>query len=102
VNTLKLQIRMKHSEGALMRVLSVTRRRRFEVLHLIAVATEDGAYLKVQMTVQAERTAHALVGQLSKLEEVFEVEILEPSNTPCGAAVRPPSEPDGFPPIALD
>jgi acetolactate synthase regulatory subunit len=101
VNTLKLQIRMKHSEGALMRMLSVTRRRRFEVLHLIAVATEDGAFLKVQMTVQAERKAHTLVGQLTKLEEVFEVEILEPNNSECGAGVPSP-EPDGFPPIALD
>jgi acetolactate synthase regulatory subunit len=97
VNTLKLQIRMKHSEGALMRMLSVTRRRRFEVLHLIAVATEDGAFLKVQMTVQAERTAHALVGQLTKLEEVFEVEILEPSNTKGGAPAAVPRSLTDFP-----
>ena len=47
MNTLKLQMRMKQGEGALMRVLSVTRRRRFEVLQLSAAATDGGAFLRV-------------------------------------------------------
>lgn len=79
MNILKLQLRVKHSEGALVRVLSVTRRRRFDLLHLAADATEDGAFLEVQMTVQAERPGHTLLAQLAKLEDVSEVEILEPS-----------------------
>jgi acetolactate synthase regulatory subunit len=85
VNTLRLQMRVKHTEGALVRVLGVTRRRRFDLLHLSAVATSDGSILKVEMTVQAERSGHTLVGQLAKLEDVSEVEILEPTGIEFGA-----------------
>jgi len=81
VNTLKLRMRVRHSEGALVRVLSVTRRRRFDLLHVSADATTDGAFLEVQMTVQAERAGHTLLSQLAKLEDVSEVEILEPTET---------------------
>jgi len=87
VNILKLQLRVRHSEGALVRVLSVTRRRRFDLLHLTADATEDGAFLDVQMTVHAERAGHTLLSQLAKLEDVSEVEILEPSEIERGAQV---------------
>lgn len=79
MNTLRLQMRVKHTEGALLRVLSVTRRRRFDLLHLTAIATNDGSFLEVRMTVQAERAGHTLIGQLAKLEDVSEVEILEPA-----------------------
>lgn len=78
MNTLRLQMRVKHTEGALVRVLSVTRRRRFDLLHISAIATTDGSFLEVEMTVQAERAGHTLVEQLAKLEDVSEVEILEP------------------------
>jgi len=81
VNTLKVRMRVRHSEGALVRVLSVTRRRRFDLLHVSADATTDGAFLEVQMTVQAERAGHTLLSQLAKLEDVSEVEILEPTET---------------------
>ena len=81
MNTLKVRMRVRHSEGALVRVLSVTRRRRFDLLHVSADATTDGAFLEVQMTVQAERAGHTLLSQLAKLEDVSEVEILEPTET---------------------
>jgi acetolactate synthase regulatory subunit len=84
VTVLKLQMRVRHAEGALVRVLGVTRRRRFDLLHLTADATPDGAYLDVQMTVQAERAGHTLIPQLAKLEDVSEVEILEPSDAERG------------------
>jgi acetolactate synthase regulatory subunit len=87
VNILKLQLRVRHSEGALVRVLSVTRRRRFDLLHLTADATDDGAFLEVQMTVQAERAGHTLLSQLAKLEDVSELEILEPSEIERDAQV---------------
>jgi acetolactate synthase regulatory subunit len=87
VNTLKLRMRVRHSEGALVRVLSVTRRRRFDLLHVSADATPDGAFLEVQMTVQAERAGHTLLSQLAKLEDVSEVEILEPAETERDAQV---------------
>ncbi len=55
MTTFTLQLRVKQSEGALVRVLGVTRRRRFDLLHLTANATEDGNFLDVQMTVKADR-----------------------------------------------
>jgi acetolactate synthase regulatory subunit len=67
--------------------LSVTRRRRFDLLHLTADATDDGAFLEVQMTVQAERAGHTLLSQLAKLEDVSELEILEPSEIERDAQV---------------
>jgi acetolactate synthase regulatory subunit len=79
VNILKLQLRVKHTEGALVRVLSVTRRRRFDLLHLTANATQDGAFLEVKMTVQAERAGRTLLAQLEKLEDVSGVEVIEPT-----------------------
>jgi acetolactate synthase regulatory subunit len=81
LNTLRLQLRVKHTEGALVRVLSVTRRRRFDLLNLTADASADGAYLIIEMTVQAERAGHTLIGQLTKLEDVSDVKILEPAVT---------------------
>jgi acetolactate synthase regulatory subunit len=84
VNTLKLQMRVKHTEGALVRVLSVTRRRRFDLLHLTADATADGNFLEVQMTVQAERAGHTLVSQIAKLEDVSDVEVIEPAEAGRG------------------
>jgi acetolactate synthase regulatory subunit len=77
VNKFTLQLRVKHSEGALVRILGVTRRRRFDLLHLTADATEDGHFLDVQMTVQADRAENTLVRQIEKLEDVSQVEVVE-------------------------
>lgn len=87
MNTLKLRLRVKHSEGALVRVLSVTRRRRFDLLQVLANATLDGAFLDVQMTVQAERAGNTLLSQLAKLEDVSDVELLAPNEAEGEAQV---------------
>jgi acetolactate synthase regulatory subunit len=79
VNKFTLQLRVKQSEGALVRILGVTRRRRFDLLHLTADATEDGHFLDVQMTVQADRAENTLVRQIEKLEDVSQVEVVEPN-----------------------
>ena len=81
MNTFTLQLRVKQSEGALVRVLGVTRRRRFDLLQLTAHATEDGDFFDVQMTVKAERAERTLVRQIEKLEDVSRVEILNPAST---------------------
>jgi acetolactate synthase regulatory subunit len=81
VNKFTLQLRMKQSEGALVRILGVTRRRRFDLLHLTADTTEDGHFLDVQMTVQADRAENTLVRQIEKLEDVSQVEVVEPDET---------------------
>jgi acetolactate synthase regulatory subunit len=82
VNKFTVQLRVKQSEGALVRILGVTRRRRFDLLHLTADTTEDGHFLDIQMTVQADRAENTLVRQIEKLEDVSQVEVVEP-----GAAV---------------
>jgi len=81
VNKFTLQLRVKQSEGALVRILGVTRRRRFDLLHLTADTTEDGHFLDVQMTVQADRAENTLVRQIEKLEDVSRVEVVEPDET---------------------
>ena len=79
MNKFTLQLRVKQSEGALVRILGVTRRRRFDLLHLTADTTEDGHFLDVQMTVQADRAENTLVRQIEKLEDVSQVEVVEPN-----------------------
>jgi acetolactate synthase regulatory subunit len=78
VNKFTLQLRVKQSEGALVRILGVTRRRRFDLLHLTADTTDDGHFLDVQMTVQADRAENTLVRQIEKLEDVSQVEVVKP------------------------
>jgi acetolactate synthase regulatory subunit len=80
VNKFTLQLRVKQSEGALVRILGVTRRRRFDLLHLTADTTEDGHFLDIQMTVQADRAENTLVRQIEKLEDVSQVEVVEPDD----------------------
>jgi acetolactate synthase regulatory subunit len=77
VNALTLQLRVKNEEGALLRVLSMTRRRRFELISLNADSTADGSFLDVRMTVQAERSAPAFVRQIEKLVDVAHVEVID-------------------------
>lgn len=74
---LTLQLRVKRSEGALVRVLGVTRRRRFDVISMKAFPSDDGSYLNVQMTVEADRPGSTLVQQIRKLEDVSGVEAIE-------------------------
>jgi acetolactate synthase regulatory subunit len=85
VTTFTLQLRIRQSEGALVRVLGVTRRRRFDLLRLVANATEDGSFLDIQMTVKADRAEHTLLRQIEKLEDVHNVEILESAPTNLGS-----------------
>jgi len=77
VSTLTLQLRVKNEEGALLRVLSMTRRRRFDLLSVNADSSADGRFMDVRMTVKAERSAPAFVRQIEKLEDVTQVEVLD-------------------------
>ena len=79
MSTLTLQLRVRNEEGALVRVLGVTRRRRFDLLKLTADSSADGAFLDVRMTVQAERSAPAFVRQIEKLVDVAHVEVIKPA-----------------------
>jgi acetolactate synthase II small subunit len=72
-----LQLRMKQVEGALVRLLGVTRRRRFDILSLKAFPSAEAGFYDVQMTVRADRSAPAFVRQVEKLVEVSNVEVIE-------------------------
>jgi len=76
MSILTLRLRVRNEEGALVRVLGMTRRRRFDLLSLTADCSADGAFLDVSMTVQAERSAPAFVRQIEKLEDVARVEVV--------------------------
>ena len=76
MSTLTLQLRVKNEEGALLRVLSMTRRRRFDLLSVNADSSADGRFMDVRMTVKAERSAPAFVRQIEKLVDVTHVEVV--------------------------
>jgi acetolactate synthase II small subunit len=77
VSKFTLQLRVKKTEGALVRVLGVTRRCQFDILGLKAFPAEEKGYLDVQMTVEADRAGSTLVHQIEKLEDVREAEVIE-------------------------
>jgi acetolactate synthase regulatory subunit len=77
VNQFTLQLRMKQSEGVLVRLLSVIRKRRYEILSLTAIPSEDGSSFDIQATIEADRAASVLVRQIEKLVDVSEVEVIE-------------------------
>ncbi len=69
------QIRLKHSEGSLVRLLGLARRRRFDVTHFVAHPSPDGDFLDVQMTVESERSESVLARQIENLLDVAYVSI---------------------------
>jgi acetolactate synthase regulatory subunit len=77
VSLLTLKLRVKNEEGALVRVLCMTRRRRFDLVSLKADSSTDGGFLDVRMTVQAERSVPAFVRQIEKLVDVAQVEVIK-------------------------
>ena len=86
MNVLTLQLRVKNEEGALLRVLSMTRRRRFDLIRLSADSSTDGRFLDVRMTIQAERSAPAFVRQIEKLVDVAQVEVVQSAEAAPGAS----------------
>ncbi len=77
MNTFSLQIRVKRTDGGLERILSVARRRRFDVIRMSVNASSDDSYFDVDVTVRGERPCSTLVRQLEKLEDVSEVAIAD-------------------------
>jgi acetolactate synthase regulatory subunit len=69
-------LRVKHTDGALVRVLGLTRRRRYDVTHLVARPSADGDFLDLQMTVHSQRSDLVLARQLEKLLDVTQVHIV--------------------------
>jgi acetolactate synthase regulatory subunit len=78
MNTFTLQIRIRQSDGALERILGVTRRRQFALSQLsVSEAGRNApADFDVEMTVRGERAPAFLVRQLEKLEDVAELSMV--------------------------
>ena len=78
MNTFTLQIRIRQSDGALERILGVTRRRQFALSQLNVSEAGRGAAADydVEMTVRGERAPAFLVRQLEKLEDVAELNMV--------------------------
>lgn len=77
MTTLTLQLRLKQDEGALVRLLGVTRRRRFDVLSMKVFPSAEVGFFDVQMTVRANRSGNSLVRQIEKLVDASSVEVIE-------------------------
>ena len=77
MSLLTLQLRVKNEEGALLRVLSTARRRRFDLVSVNADSSADGRFMDVRLTVKAERSAPAFVRQIEKLVDVDRVELVD-------------------------
>ena len=52
MNTFSLQIRVKRTDGGLERILSVARRRRFDVVRMSVDASDNDTYFDVELTVR--------------------------------------------------
>lgn len=77
MSLLTLKLRVKNEEGALVRVLGMTRRRRFDLVSLTVDSSADGRFLDVRMTVHAERSGAAFVRHIEKLVDVAYVEVVK-------------------------
>jgi acetolactate synthase II small subunit len=69
---------LRRAEGALVRVLGTTERRGFRPVAFEGDAREDGDRWSLRMTVEGDRAASALQGQLAKLYDCLSVEV-----SPC-------------------
>lgn len=85
MSLLTLQLRVKNEEGALLRVLSTARRRRFDLVSVNADSSADGRFMDVRLTVKAERSAPAFVRQIEKLVDVDRVELVDSAAADSGA-----------------
>lgn len=72
------EMTLRRAEGALVRVLGTTERRGFRPVAFEGDAREDGDRWRLRMTVEGDRAASALQGQLAKLYDCLSVEV-----SPC-------------------
>jgi acetolactate synthase regulatory subunit len=86
VSVLTLQLRVKNEEGALLRILGMTRRRRFDLVSVNADLSADGRFMDVRLTVKAERSAPAFVRQIEKLVDVDRVELVDSATAESNAS----------------
>ncbi len=71
----RLDLTLRHAEGALARVLGTAERRGFRPLSVDGEAQPDGDRWHLRMTVEGERTGEGLQQQLGKLHDCITVEV---------------------------
>ncbi|HEX2083977.1 MAG TPA: ACT domain-containing protein [Xanthomonadaceae bacterium] len=71
----RLDLTLRHAEGALARVLGTAERRGFRPLSVDGEAQPDGDRWHLRMTVEGERTGENLQQQLAKLYDCIAVEV---------------------------
>lgn len=77
--TTTYHVRLKRSEGALLRMLGLVGRRGFEATELRSLATGCGRWLDVTMTLVGERPRDVLARQIDRLFDVERVAFADPS-----------------------
>lgn len=71
----RLDLTLRHAEGALARVLGTAERRGFRPLSVDGEAQPDGDRWHLRMTVEGEREGNGLQQQLAKLHDCIAVEV---------------------------
>lgn len=89
MNTFTYQMRVRHSEGALVRILGLTRRRRFDVIQFFAQPSPDGDFMDIEMTVRSARQGPTLARQLANLLDVASVGFLVAEKAIAEKAIAP-------------
>lgn len=72
----RLELTLRHVEGALARVLGTTERRGFQPVSINGEAQPDGDRWHLRMTVEGDRSDEALQGQLAKLYDCLAVQVV--------------------------
>ena len=71
----RLDLTLRHAEGALARVLGTAERRGFRPVAVEGETRPDGDRWHLQMTVEGERPAETLHAQLAKLYDCLHVQV---------------------------
>ncbi|WP_453977017.1 ACT domain-containing protein [Brevundimonas sp. Marseille-Q4549] len=74
----RLDLTLRHAEGALIRVLGVAERRGFRPLSVNGATNAGGERWRLHLAVEGDRPAEALRVQLAKLYDCLAVEV-----SPC-------------------
>ena len=71
----RLDLTLRHAEGALARVLGATERRGFKPVSLDGEARPETDQWRLRMTVEGERSEASLQQQLAKLHDCLDVQV---------------------------
>lgn len=71
----RLDLTLRHAEGALVRVLGAAERRGFRPLSVDGAAEPESDRWRLRMTVEGERSDAMLQQQLAKLHDCIAVEV---------------------------